>query len=254
MKFTFGIITSSGSNQWIPKIIDSIVKLNILEYEILIIGDSGINQLGSHVNATMHKNFTIELPIKYIDFDESIKDKWITRKKNLITENAKYDNIVYTHDYHIFDDNWYQGFLKFGEDFKVCSNIIINDDGSRYRDWMWWDWPGAKYSHNDQISIPNSEHLLPYTEARCSRWMYINGSYWVAKKEVMMEFPLNENLAHGGMEDIEWSKRVSSKYKFSMNVNSSIKMLKHHDVYWKPMSDSTYNNILIPFLNRNGIA
>ena len=245
MKFTFGIITSSGSNQWVPKMIDSIVKLNIPEYEILIVGESCIPN--PEVNAN-------PLPIKYIEFDESVKDKWITRKKNLITENAKYDNIVYTHDYHIFDDNWYQGFLKFGDDFKVCSNIILNDDGSRYRDWMWWDWPGAKYSHNDQISIPNSEHLLPYTETRCSRWMYINGSYWVAKKHVMQEFQLNEDLVHGAMEDIEWYKRVSSKYKFSINTNSSIKMLKHHDVYWKPMSDSTYNNILIPFLNRNGIA
>lgn len=238
MKFTFGIITSGGSNQWIPQIIDSIKKLNIPEYEILIVGDSGIQESER---------------VKLITFDESIKDKWITRKKNLITENAKYENIVYTHDYHIFDDNWYEGFLKFGDDFKVCSNIIINGDGSRYRDWMWWDWPGAAYATTNNIRFPNGEHLLPYHETRCSRWMYINGSYWVAKKSVMQEFQLNENLVHGGMEDIEWSKRVSSKYNFSMNINSSIRMLKYHDPYWKPMSDSTYNNILIPFLRNNGI-
>src|SRR5574343_285642 len=234
MKFTFGIITSSGSNQWIPQMIESIKRLNIPEYEILIVGDSSIQEIDN---------------IRLISFDETIKDKWITRKKTLITEDAKSDNIVYTHDYHIFDDNWYEGFLKFGDDFKVCSNIIINGDGSRYRDWTWWDWPGAAYATTNNIRFPNGEHLLPYHETRCSRWMYINGSYWVAKKSVMQEFQLNENLAHGGMEDIEWSKRVSSKYNFSMNTNSSVKMLKYADAYWKPMSDSTYNNILIPFLN-----
>ena len=80
MKFTFGIITSSGSNQWVPKMIDSIVKLNIPEYEILIVGESCIPN--PEVNAN-------PLPIKYIEFDESVKEKWITRKKNLITENAE---------------------------------------------------------------------------------------------------------------------------------------------------------------------
>ena len=107
-------------------------------------------------------------------------------------------------------------------------------------DWVWWDW--------NVVNI-NREHLIPYTESRGSRWMYINGSYWVAKKEVMKEFPLNEDLVWLQQDDIEWSKRVTTKYNFSFNPNSSVHMMKYHDPYWQIMSNDTYNNVLLPFLN-----
>jgi len=170
LNFSFGIITCKESNQLVPLVVESIKKLNIPVYEILIVGESGIPD---------------DSIIKNIPYDESIKSNWITRKKNLITENALYDNIVFTHDYHVFDINWYEGFIKFGDGFKVCCNVLINKNGDRYRDWLWWDWPGEPHAHSDTVYIPNLEHILPYSEKRCSRWMYVNGSYWVAKKSVM---------------------------------------------------------------------
>lgn len=232
MEFTFGIITSDETNQNVKKVVESIKKLDIPSYEILIVGDSGIKD---------------DETLKHIPFDESIKPKWITRKKNLITQNAKYDNIVFLHDYQIFDDNWYEGYLKFGNDFKVCSNVILNA-GSRYRDWLWYESPELPKN-----ILPNHEHLLPYFETRCSKWMYINGAYWVAKKHVMQEFPLNEDLVWGESEDIEWSKRVSSKYNFSINSNSSVTMIKYHCPHWNLMSDSTYKNYIIPFLHKHAL-
>jgi hypothetical protein len=57
--------------------------------------------------------------------------------------------------------------------------------------------------------------------------MYFSGSYWVAKKEVMEEFPLNEDLLWGQSEDVEWSKRIREKYNFSINENSKVKLLKY---------------------------
>lgn len=33
---------------------------------------------------------------------------------------------------------WYEGYLKFGEDFKVCMNKFVNPDYSRFRDWVIW--------------------------------------------------------------------------------------------------------------------
>jgi hypothetical protein len=56
--------------------------------------------------------------------------------------------------------------------------------------------------------------------------MYISGSYWVAKKHVMEEFPLEESLCWGQGEDTYWSKQVRQKYDFTMNVNSEVKILK----------------------------
>ena len=78
MNFTFGIITDGKNDSYLNQVIDSIELLKIPEYEIIVVGNSKINR---------NKTFVIE-------FDESIKKSWITKKKNLITQNAKYSNIV----------------------------------------------------------------------------------------------------------------------------------------------------------------
>jgi len=210
VKFTFGIITSGNSDEYLNLVIDSIESQNIPEYQILIIGNSNVSRINTFI----------------IPFNESIREAWITRKKNLITINSRYDNIVYSHDYVLFEDGWYQGFLQFGDDFKVCMNKVINPDYSRFRDWVIWP-------HNenfmDSIVLPNRECLLPYDITNLSRYQYISGTYWVAKKDVMMEFPLDESLCWGQGEDVLWSKQVRMKYHFSMNSHSTVRSLKFKD-------------------------
>jgi len=74
-------------------------KINSDSFEIIIIGDSNIDP---------------DQNIKTINFNESLKSMWITRKKNLITENSSFPNICYLHDYVSLEDGWYNGFLEFG--------------------------------------------------------------------------------------------------------------------------------------------
>lgn len=206
MNFTFGIVTSGTNDIFINQIIDSIQLMNIPNYEIIIVGNSLVKR----------KN------VRIINFDELIKTGWITKKKNIITTEAAFDNIVYMHDYIVFDINWYNEFLKFG-DFKICMNQILNFDGTRYRDWTLWPgnpiWPS-------NIKINNKECLLPYNITNLTKHMYISGAYWVAKKNVMENFPLNENLCWGQGEDVEWSFRVREVYDFSINHKSIVKLLK----------------------------
>jgi hypothetical protein len=210
MKFTFGIITDGNSEDNLNKVIDSIESQNIKEYQIIIVGNSYISRDNTFI----------------IPFNETIRPSWITRKKNLITINSRYENIVYSHDYVVFEPGWYDGFLKFGEDFKICMNKFVNPDNSRFRDWVIWP-------HNDNfmdgIVLPNRECLIPYDITHLSKYMYISGTYWVAKKSTMMEFPLNENLSWGQGEDVFWSKQVRQKYDFSINQFSTVKSLKFKD-------------------------
>jgi hypothetical protein len=42
----------------------------------------------------------------------------------------------------------------------------------------------------------------------------------------MLEFPLDESLSWGEGEDVLWSKQVREKYKFNMNTNSSVFIIK----------------------------
>lgn len=208
MKFTFGIITSGNSDNTLNACIDSINNLEIPEYEIIVVGNTKLNKLNT----------------KIISFDESIKKSWITRKKNIITENAKYENIVYSHDYILFENDWHRGYLKYGDDFKVCMNRVLNADRSRFHDWLIWP---LNENFMDDIVLPKRHCLIPYDATHLSKYMYISGSYWVAKKELMQEFPLNEELCWAEGEDTEWSFRVREKYNFSMNRHSTVKTLKY---------------------------
>lgn len=64
MNFTFGIVTS-GLDERIQIVIDSIEKLNISEYEIIIIG-----------NSSVQRDRTIIVP-----FNENQRPAWITKRK-----------------------------------------------------------------------------------------------------------------------------------------------------------------------------
>jgi glycosyltransferase involved in cell wall biosynthesis len=211
MNFTFGIITVSNENNFIDSIIDSIERQNIPNYEIIVVGDFKTN-----------RNFT-----RVIKFDETIKKNWITRKKNIITNEAKYDNIVYLHDYIKFNDNWYKGQLISGDNFQVRVDRTLNLDGTRAGDWLLCMW-----GDNVVANIVGStlSCLLPYSIKNLSRHMYISCAYYIAKKNVMEEFPWDESLSWGESDDVEWSKRVRNKYNFEINTNSIVQFMKQKDM------------------------
>lgn len=204
MKFTFGIITSGAEDVRLQQIVQSIRDQVGDDYQIVIVGNSSIKGPD----------------IVQIEFDESKKDRWITRKKNLITENAIYDNVVYMHDYIILNEDWYKGFLDFGDNFDICMNKINNSDGSRFRDWvMFPEFLPDEFKHRRDL-------LLPYSVTDLNRFQYISGSYWVAKKRVMEESPLDESLSWGEGEDVKWSTVVNKKFSFSMNDRSTVSITK----------------------------
>jgi len=216
MKFTFGIITTGLADNNLETILKSIEdEVPIDCYEIIIVGNSKIT--GNNISI--------------IPFEENIVQSWITRKKNLITQNSKFENIVFMHDYVKLNSGWYNGFLQFGNNWDVCMNQVFNLDGSRFIDWM---------------GLPDDPEygnvLLPY-DYPGSEGMYISGTYFVAKRIIMQQYPLNENLKWGEGEDIEWSKRILGGFipiwlknrnmviakkvaKYKMNTFSSVQFLK----------------------------
>lgn len=203
--FTFGIITVYEDKNRLLDIIQSIRDLNIPNYEILFVG--GGDSEG------------IEGPdIRKIDFDETVKDKWITRKKNIIAQEAKYDVIVFMHDYHIFDKFWYENFKTFGTDWDICSCPQYLITGARNpMDWSLWDKPGYGRAWS-----------LPYSDWTQTQYMYISGGFFITKRHVMLEEPLNEDLVWNQEEDVEWSYRVRNKYVMKCNGGSAVRHNKWH--------------------------
>jgi hypothetical protein len=203
--WSFGITTTGLNWPRVQKIINSIRSYggDIESYEIVIIGGSP------------PRNFCMD-NIVHIDFDESRKTNWITRKKNLITQFSSGACIVFMHDYIKLQPGWSNGFTKFGYDWDVCMTPVRDVLGRRFYDWVSWDHPlYPRYAP------------LNYSDAEGSKHTFIPGSYWIAKRETMISHPLDENLTWGESEDIEWSLRVRSlHYKF--NPWSPVKHLKRH--------------------------
>ena len=221
MKFTFSIITSNKSTDIdIVKTIDSIFENNIPSenYEIIVIGGDG-----EWYDYDKHgKN------VRWIEVnEEDSKENWYVKKKNMVVENSSFDNIVYSHDYFVYDSDWYDNFKEFGEDWDLCMCVLVNKDGHRYRDWFAWDdIPLCNEPKINDNWNPNHDiALVPYDYNKTNK-MSISGAWWVAKKHVMISEPINESLRWGEGEDTEWSMRVRDKYKYVMNTKSIVRLLR----------------------------
>ena len=205
MEFTFGIITGGGMDRLLKQCVESIRQENIPKYEIIIVGES--SAFGDD--------------LRVIDFDESVKDAWITRKKNIVAQNAKYENIVLMHDYVILKPGWYEGFLKFGNNFQICVNKILTNKGNRYRDYCIF---------KSLASLESIQTLLPYDfkpTGPFNRLIYASGTYYVVKRSIALQYPLDERLGWGMAEDLVFCYTLTDAgIQISCNSNSSVQLLK----------------------------
>ena len=103
-------------------------------------------------------------------------------------------NIVLMHDYHLFDEKWYEEFKLFGTDWEICScpQYLINGHRNPM-DWSLWDKPG----HGRAWS-------LDYDDWTQTQYMYISGGFFIIKKHVMIEEPLDESRGWNEEEDVEY--------------------------------------------------
>jgi hypothetical protein len=225
---SFGIITNKGHHQTnqhnrLEAMLQSIESQNIPDYEVVIVGDYD----------TTHPN------VRCVYFDDSVRPGWISRKKNLLTKECRGDIIVYMHDYITLGNNWYEGWKHFGWDWDLGMNIILNKDGTRFRDWCVLVYDGKTVGPNgvwpcDLSKCPPCffSPYMPDYSYTATQNLYISGSYWVAKKYVMEAEPLDEEFVWGQHEDIEWSFRVLRKYKYVMNTHSYVNLLHQKDTVW----------------------
>lgn len=238
--FTIGIVTTETIA---PNILMSLKAQRMSKFEIIIVGGPADNaEITAKYMADVGQDLVY---VKHIPFEDT--NAPYTIKKNLITKNAIFDNIVFMHDYMVFLPGWYDGFAKFGDDWDICMNVIQNADGSRFRDWCAWDdpelcWPSITPTekeiedayvdnyHSPKGIFKNNHQiaLVPYTYNKI-KYMYISGAFWVAKKHVMEQEPLDEKLHWGTGEDVDWSRRTikNGKFKYKMNVHSTVKCLKN---------------------------
>jgi hypothetical protein len=207
---TFVIVTGGVNDAILNTVIDSIEAENIPEYEVILVGGatSGVTR-----NNTSH-----------ISFDETTwahvtlhghPGRWTTRKKNLGIQAAKYDLVVPMHDYIRINPGWYQALLDFGFDWEICNHQCLLSNGVRADGWRIVQFP-----HLPRYC------MIPYDIDVFLPYMMMQGNYWIAKKDTMLKYPLDEKLLWGMEEDTEWSRRVIPNCDIKMNPNCIVQYLK----------------------------
>lgn len=198
------IITDGKSNNLLCQAIGSMMReLEGTPFEIIVVGPPRLAR----------EAFMAE--VRHVPYRElNLASGWITKKKNMGVALARYDKVVLTHDYLAFEPGWKKGFDEFGSDFDVCMNRIINTDGTRWKDWIKFNFSNMKFA------------LIPY-DAKRTEHQYISGTYFAVKRNFYAENPLDEKLRWGEGEDAEWSRRIILITAFQMNTGSAVKLLRH---------------------------
>jgi len=190
--WTFGIITNGSRDNTLSESVEQIKELKIENYEIIVCGKTAIDLAG----------------VKMIQFSEKDSRGWITRKKNLICEEAQFENLCILHDRIILDNNWYSGMCKWGDSFEVLSfPVFVKFDGHEYKT----NWERVP-RRADQLS---SEKKLWHDNASLDSrdWdpdVYVSGVGIALKKTVWKQFKWNEELFWADAEDIELSHRQTA--------------------------------------------
>lgn len=222
LSVSFIIITSGQEWDRVRRVTDSIrFTAPCYRREIIIVGGDklGVDAAG----------------ILWIPFDEGGGPGRICEKKNLGIQKANCDIVVISHDYVKYPESWYRNLCEFDDDFDVYMNRIVNPDGSRFRDLVTWS--DSRYGNTwvqrerwcKEGLITTGQPFLPPYEYNHYDKIYVNGTWWVAKKDFMLKFPLNNDLRHADAEDIEWTLRVRDKWNFKFDKNNYIVLDKYKD-------------------------
>lgn len=183
-KWSFGIVTNGDRDKWIELMISSIKKQNIPQYEIIVCGK---------YKKRPEKNFV------YINFNERSDKGWVNKKKNLIAEIAKYENLCIMHDRLVLKDNWFEGMKKYGNAFEVLGCIQKKKNGVRTGDWLTWGGPPDRY-----YSIAG----LDYRD--WEEWVYLSLSVIIMKKSMYQKVLLDETGYWWDYYDSEFASRLKN--------------------------------------------
>ena len=232
MNFTFGICVSQNTNpDFLDKQFGSILVAAdyLTYYEVILSG-----QITDECFSVAEK-FADTMSVKLIPY-EGPPDKHghITKKKNMIAENAKYDMLCVMHDYFILPPDFVNWVPLSKKTVYVCP--IHTLEGGRHSDWAisparMQEYINAEPSAAQELmaiapheNAPKYVCGLPYLCEGLSSIQYISGGLITLPTEILLDIRFDENLYWGDAEDLEWSERLVKKYTlvtsgYSKNVH-----------------------------------
>ena len=183
--WTFGILTTGARLGNVEQFINSVEQHCREPYEILVVSPVDIGPLA----ARRH--------VRVLSFAEHDDLGWITKKKNLICEEAAYSDILVCHDRFTLDPHFTSDFAAWGYGYGLAAVRVRLADGRRGLDW-------AVVSSQNQVWSGGG--LLDYRAY--SQYAYNPGGATLVRKAFWRDFQWNENLFWNEHEDVELCRRV----------------------------------------------
>ncbi|MFC2110610.1 hypothetical protein ACFLSU_08590 [Bacteroidota bacterium] len=191
--WSFGLVSDGRKNEEVLAIIESIINFNIPNFEILICGPSPSDKLAENIKILDDKDlyFDIRVPI--------------SKKKNRIIQNAKYNNLVIFHDRFFFPKDWFDKVKIYGNYFDgICPKIIdIETKSNRVQDWI-----TTSLNHLQFKKMFPKKNVLEYNEWK-PNWN-LNGGHMIIKKHLIERVLLNPFLNWGEAEDGDMCRRLDA--------------------------------------------
>lgn len=201
-KWTFGIITNGMKNEKVNDLVNSIIRQNIPEYEILICGPYPFANNYRGISLTVLDDIVLHDDIRAP----------VAAKKNRIIARARFNNLCILHDRFLLPDDWHAKFKEYGNYFDCLCLPTIDKAGNRFNvDWM-------------AFSCPLTQTAKRNRSMRYSSWspeVIMQGGVLVGKKSLMEKFGLDERLHWEEMEDMQFSKTAYlNGVLFNVDVNN----------------------------------
>lgn len=226
-KWSFGIVSDGRKNERILNIISQIKAFEIPNYEILICGPSPAE--------TLPENVTI-LDDKDLYFDVRIP---ISKKKNRIIDNARYNNLVIMHDRISFAKDWYLKICAYRNYFdQLCIPILDEETQSlRVNDWI------KSFYDFTQFQLSKSTKL---DYAEWDRHIYSDGGFMLIKKHILAKTKLNPYLNWGEIEDVDLSQRLYLNGNSICFYTDTILLTQTHRIKVSKQSTNWFKELIRP--------
>jgi hypothetical protein len=195
--WSFGIVTRGTTDPIVDDIIRNIREQKIPHYEIII--------CGKYAGKYLHSK-----DIVYVEFTQKDEKGWTTKKKNLICEKAKYENLVVLHDRIKFHKDWFSGMKKYGNNWEILSTPTLQNSLRTY------DWLTIKYPLENPKSGWFLGSHLEYSD--WDKWIYLDGGVIILKKYVWEKVPWDESRYYAESEDVKLS-HDQTRYGFIVRFN-----------------------------------
>jgi len=195
--WSFGIVTRGTTDDIVDDIIRNIREQKIPYYEIIV--------CGKYAGKYLHSKDVV-----YLEFMQKDEKGWITKKKNLMCEKARYENLVIMHDRIKLHKGWFAGMKKYGNNWEILSMPTVKGDQRTY------DWLTLKYPLEHPKALWYLGSHLDYSD--WDKWLYIDGGVIILKKYVWEKVHWDDSRYYNEAEDVKLS-HDQTRYGFITRFN-----------------------------------